>query len=527
MNLIPKINGEVKYYPETMEFGQANIISNGLLPQGNIDLFSQRFHNIGHGENKTTIEIKRSARLMPEEYFLRVEGDRIDVFTASTKGAEHALTSLYHLNSESKDLRHMFLHDYPRYFHREFMIDCARNFFSVDEIKKIIDEASLLKLNVFHWHLSDNQGWRIESKVFPRLNDIGASTGGFYTQEEIKEIVKYAQVRNIEIIPEIDIPGHTGALISAYSFLSCDKREAKVESGYVPNDKALCIGQKETYAFIYRLLDELMELFPGQYFHIGGDEAYHKSWEKCPECQTLMKEESLTDTNYLMGYFLNNVGQYLINNGKKPIVWNDATKCPNLDSFFTIQTWFDYPLDKSNIRTFRDGRNYISSSTFATYFDYPYSLVPIKATYGYIPKINNKFLKGKNLLGTSCHLWTEVVSDTQKLEELLFPRLQAFAESAWTNSLNYDEFIERLIKYIEQLSERGIRFTSLKDATLSGKEAQSDVEKYFKKRLESSGTNLVTSPYDILVGLKITLGLLLVNQKLIDIPELSLRVLKK
>lgn len=479
--IITRPNGRVFVMSDNnkLKFGVPDIQDEyGILSDESKNLSSSRLKVFQNSSDQYPIRLIKNSSMNSGEYRLRMYNDKTEIYAKTEDGIKYGLVSLYQMFNMGH-YREMFFVDKPKYQHREFMLDSARNYISVDEIKKIINEASLLKLNYFHWHLSDDQGFRIEIKRYSDLMDV-AGSNGFYTEEEIKDIVKYAQVRGIEIIPEIDIPGHTRAILAAYPELSCDKRPRDIMTGYVPNTSALCVSNKKTYQFLYRIFDEVMDLFPGKYIHIGGDEVNFKSWCNCSSCRSFMEDNKINSFANLQGYFLNDIASYLIKNNKQPITWNDARTATNLDERIIIQNWMDIPFDKSTEKAYLNGGNIIATSTFANYFDYPYSLVSPKTTYEFTPKIRGNELIGNNLLGTSCHLWGEVINNSKELERLLFPRLIAFAENSWSNELDYKDFTTRLEAYLPKL-DGIINYEKNYDIDISQKDEM--VAEYFLKRM--------------------------------------------
>lgn len=508
MKIIPKPNGEIKVYDEKFIFTYPKLFySSKNISEEMVNIFLNRL-KLNKDNINTNIKLIEDSSISCQNYQLFISNEEINIIASDSVGFNYGLISLYHLYREKQNKKIEF-NDFPKYKHREFMIDSARNFISIEEIKKIIDQASLMKLNFFHWHLTDNQGWRIESTVFPSLNEID---GEKYTQKEIKEIVRYAKNRGIEIIPEIDIPGHVQALLTVYKDLSCDKKERSIIKGYSLNNTPLCLGQKETYYFIFKLFDEVMSLFPCKYFHIGADEVSLNSCSNCSNCKNLMKKNNFKNYKQLYGYFINIISKYLINNGKFPICWNDATQASNLNDKIIIQHWFDYPFDKTNIKTFEKQQQYIVSSTFSNYFDYPYCLIPLKSTYEFVPKIKNKQLNNKLILGTSCHIWTEIIENIENLENLLFPRLYAFSENSWSNNLNYNDFEERLEYLLNNLAVN-INYATSREYNIHGEEASKEIIEYFSNRLRIMPKLENISIKNILSSLKITIKLLSNNQK--------------
>ena len=387
------------------------------------------------------IDIEKDDLLQKEEYHLTIEEKKICIKASSKKGVIWALTSLYLLIKKG-EVPCCEIKDKPRHAHRGLLLDCCRHFFEVEEVKKIIEEMSLVKMNVLHWHLSDDQGFRIQSKSFPRLNEISKP---YYTQEEIKEIVQYASLRGVDILPEIDLPGHTSAILAAYPEYSCfqEKTEVKSTGGIYPI--ILCPGKDETLKFVQELLEEIVPLFSYAYFHLGGDEAPKTNWKRCPDCQERMKKEGLSDENDLQAWFTIKAIETLKKNDKTPIVWNDLLEVKQPPKEITVQYWSLNYAASMNEYASSNGR-FIYSDMFELYLDYPPAMTPLKKIYEIEPHIS-KFPCADNpsLLGIEACIWTEHIAEKEKLERMLFPRLLAVAEISWCQKRDgYRKFIERV-----------------------------------------------------------------------------------
>ena len=406
-----------------------------------------------------------------DEYEIEIRDGKISVKFSDEQGKFYAEKTIEQLKNSEEKISDCIIKDSPGFSHRGFMLDPCRHFLSTDETKKIIDAAAYLKMNVFHWHLSDDQGFRIESKKFPLLNEIGSYRknslfggtnenkphGGFFTQEEIKDIVNYCKERHIEVIPEIDLPGHTIAIIASYPELSCRKEKIDVcmKQGIFPT--ILCAGNEKVYKFVYELLDEIIPLFPSEYFHIGGDEVPKKNWKSCDDCKRKMEEENLQNFHELQGYFMNRIAEFLLSRNKTPIMWNDTLKSGKINNKTTvIQHWLH---NKDIMESFiADGGKYIESDFFHFYSDYPYDMTPLKKVY------NFKAKKTENLSGVEMPAWSEYIRDFDKLSFMLFPRICAVSEIAWTRNenKNYDRFYENLNHLYSYFKSQGINPADLK-----------------------------------------------------------------
>lgn len=408
----------------------------------------------------------------PEGYRIRVQQGEITVTANTRAGKFYAFQTLRQMMNGAPALPECCLCDEPAFPYRGFMIDCVRHFFTVEELKKMIDAAALYKLNKFHWHLTDDQGWRIQIDSFPLLTQVGSQRagshfdrekntgeayGGFYTKEEIREVVRYCADRCIEVIPEIDIPGHTCAAIAAYPDLSCTQAPIPVRTcGGIFRD-ILCAGKESTYDFVFRVLDEMIELFPSRWIHIGGDEAPKDRWNKCPHCRAAMEREHITDAEGLQGYFTNRIIDYLAAKGVRATVWNDTLKSGNLKNGAVVQMWMDR--GGYSVRRANRGGEVIVSDYFHYYVDYPYGMTPLDKTYRYNPLVPELTFAGEqNILGVEGALWTEHVADFERLCYQAYPRFAAIAETGWTEAgqKNVYDFERRFCASMPLLEEIGV-----------------------------------------------------------------------
>ncbi len=362
--------------------------------------------------------------------------------------------------------------DYPRFSYRGMHLDCCRHFFSVDFIKKYIDWIALHKMNYFHWHLTDDQGWRIEIKKYPKLTQVGAwrdgtiigrypgtgndsiHYGGYYTQDQIKEIVKYAADRYITVVPEIEMPGHSSAALTAYPFLGCTKGPYDVKQTWGVFDDVFCAGNDSTYQFLENVLDEVMALFPSKYIHIGGDECPKTRWETCPVCQKRMKTEKLKDVNALQSYFIQRIEKYVNSKGKAIIGWDEILEgglAPNA----TVMSWRG---EQGGIDAARQNHDVIMTPGGWCYFDHSQSehedsvtiggYTPVDKVYNYEPIPDSLTPEqAKHILGAQGNVWTEYIGNEKKLEYMIFPRMSALSEVLWSPkaSRNWNDFEKRLV----------------------------------------------------------------------------------
>ncbi len=463
MKIIPKLNG-----PVTLGEGVCRV-SLPLTYGGNCP-FAAQFPLEGSENAILTFETDTS--VPAEGYRLTVGPERIVIAAWDENGAYYGAQTLFQLlREEGNALLCGAYEDAPKYRYRGFMLDVSRHFFPVEEVKKLLDQMAKLKLNTFHWHLSDDQGFRIESKKFPKLNEIGSwrmedgkKVGGFYTQEEIRDVVAYAGERYIQVIPEIDLPGHTTAITAAYPELSCSGEPTEVETGAGIFPRILCGGSEKVYEFLTALLDEICPLFPSEFFHIGGDEAPKSEWEKCPKCQAEIKKNGLENEEELQALFTARLADILEKHGKAVIGWNEILASGKMKDTAVAQYWTDQGADYS-AREIPKGRKFIFSNTSSFYFDYDHTLIAMEGTYAYEPHIpGGEAISTGQVLGLEAPLWTERVETCERLETMVFPRIAALAENAWTKGKDYQDFLQR-VKAVEPVwKEAGIAFLPVEQA---------------------------------------------------------------
>ena len=452
LNLIPAPRGSVHMQEGSVKLPETVTVSLGDFAPWCLEAFAARLD--GHVETAENgfITLKK-ADIAKEGYKLTVTKDGITVEAANESGVVWALTTVTELTAEGEALPIVTIEDAPHYGHRGLSLDCSRHFFTADEVKKVIDQMTRVKLNVLHWHLVDDQGWRIECKTLPLLHE---TTGTYYTQEEIRSVIEYARVRGMEIIPEIDMPGHTRSMIAAYPHLSCFGEKTKLCQFGGIFEKILCPGKDETFEFIEKLLTEVCALFPDDRFHIGGDEAPKTEWKKCPHCKARMEALGLTDYEDLQGYFTKRVVAILKKHGKRAVCWNDVLESKDVDTGNIIQYWTAQ--HEAPVPAFIErGGKVIFSNMSALYFDYPHGINSLNKVYHYQPVVMGKsYADSPNMLGYEAALWSEQVETPEHLEELLFPRLYAVSEIAWNEAGDYADFEHRAEKKIEIAAKQGV-----------------------------------------------------------------------
>lgn len=384
----------------------------------------------------------------------------------------------------------------PRFAYRGLMLDCCRHFFSVEEIKKIIAQMAVLKMNAFHWHLSNDQGYRIESKLFPKLNTVssyrkldeldplvtsgkysaGDTYGGFYTQDEIRDVVAFAAERGVDVIPEIELPGHTTAILAAYPEYSCRKEPMQVASTFGIHERIVCAGNDAAYAFLEQLLREAAALFPSKYFHIGGDEAPKSEWKACPACRAAMEKEGLQNYEQLQVRFMNRIIAFLKTLGKTAIVWNESVIADGLDESAVVQYWMEMAPGASYCeKEIAKGRKFIFSNQCQFYCDYSYAETPLRATLNFEPNVKGITVPEENVLGIEAPMWTEWISEEAELEKMLYPRLLAVAECGWSHRRNTDAFLERAKAFLKEPQNNYLVPMPWEEATVGGERALREI----------------------------------------------------
>lgn len=470
-------------------------------------------------DNKGNINLIIDSSLESDEaYILSVDYNKVKISSKTAKGVFYGIQSLRQLiqkkalcenESVIASIPATLITDAPRYAYRGMHLDVARHFFSVDFIKRYIDILAMHKMNSFHWHLTEDQGWRIEIKKYPKLTEIGAwrngtivgnypgsendnlKYGGYYTQEEVKEVIAYAAKNHITVIPEIELPGHSSAAIAAYPFLSCFPKEKSivpkgmiskgskeaqkngkpkiVQESWGVYDDVYCAGKEETFEVLENILSEVIELFPSKYIHIGGDECPKGNWKKCPLCQQRKKEHGLKDEHELQSYFIQRIEKFVNSKGKSIIGWDEILEgglAPNA----TVMSWRG---NKGGIEAANADHNVIMSPNSHCYFDHyqakdrtnePIAIggfLPVEKVYSFDPTPDElEASKHKYILGGQANLWTEYIGTEEYAEYMLLPRLTALSESLWSQKKmkNWDDFKVRLSTFRKKYDELGLNY---------------------------------------------------------------------
>lgn len=452
--------------------------------------------------NKAQLKLVTDKKLSNEAYTLDISPQEIVIKASAEAGFFYALETIKQLiNSDSKnldkaklELPSLHIEDEPRFSYRGVMLDVSRFFIPKETVLKVMDVMANLKLNTLHLHLVDDNGWRVEIKKYPKLTEVGAwrvdrpepfparanplaheptPVGGFYTQEDIKEIVQYAQKRMIEVIPEIEMPAHTISSLAAYPELACPVVDQFI--GVIPGIGGpaariiYCAGNDKVFNFLENVLDEVMELFPSQYIHLGGDEAQKYYWERCPLCQERMKTEGIEEVEELQSYFMNRMSTYVQSKGKQIMGWDELTNS-TLPKDAIIFGWQGE--GNAALKAAAQGHKFVMTPARKLYFiryQGPQWFEPftyfgnntLKDAYTYEPiKENWKPEYQELLMGVQGSLWTEFCSTPQDVEYLLFPRVVALSELAWSQveNRNWTSFINRLENYFPYLENKGINY---------------------------------------------------------------------
>ena len=394
-----------------------------------------------------------------EAYVLDVSADGIVACANSDAGLFYAAVTLVQLlHNYENDLPLCTVKDSPAVGYRGFMLDCGRYFFCKEDVFKIIDLCALHKINVFHWHLTEDQGWRISIDKYPELTEKGSMRshtnfgfrphGGYYTKQDATEISAYCKARNIEIVPEIDVPGHSQAAIACYPWLGCFDRKLKVATHSGVKHDILCAGKESTYTFVFDVIDEIVGLFGDnmRYMHIGGDEAVKTRWKICPHCQKKMKELGLEKEDQLQAHFMQRIADHVVKKGFIPVMWNEtdlSLPCHD-DIVWQLWTTADGTVQTEEIigAAFRRGGLINSESTYV-YIDLPYADVSLEKSYSFKPIPDGA--DSSKLCGAETALWTEYVPDFRTACKRALPRLCAIADKMWGGyGGDFGEFLQRL-----------------------------------------------------------------------------------
>ncbi len=448
------------------------------------------------------ITLLPSAEGETEAYTLNVAPERVTLRAGGRSGFLHAMQTLRQLMpaqilSEEKingvdwTIPGVIISDEPAFGWRGLHLDVGRHMFSVDFIKKFLDTMAFYKFNTFHWHLTEDQGWRLEIKKYPRLTEVGAwrretilpnsrdqydgvPHGGFYTQEEARDIVAYAAERGITVVPEIELPGHCGAALAAYPELSCNGEEREVRTRWGIAEDTYCAGKDDVFTFLKDVFSEALELFPSEFIHIGGDEAEKKFWKACPACQARIKAEGLADEDELQSWFIRQIESWLNERGRRLVGWDEILEgglAPNA----TVMSWRG---SEGGIAAANAGHDVVMTPNTYCYLDYyqhedwerePPALrrtLTLKQAWQYVV-IPEQIAKDKkhHILGGQGNIWTEFIPTSEQVEYMAFPRAIAIADILWNHpeERSYDALIKRLREHLPCLDSLGVNYRQLDD----------------------------------------------------------------
>lgn len=450
------------------------------------------------GKKDASIRLVTDKTMKPEAYSLKIGADGVTVIAGSKSGFFYGLQSLrLAFGLEHKDeIPFMDISDNPRFEYRGLMLDVSRFFMPKEDVMKVIDCMSMLKLNKLHLHLTDDNGWRLEIKKYPKLTEVGAwrvnrkqqlfsdrrnpspdeptPIGGFYTQDDMKEIIAHAQKRCVEIIPEIDMPAHSNAALAAYPHLACPTVDKFI--GVLPGlgganaDIIYCAGNEEVFSFLQGIIDEVAELFPSKYIHLGGDEAWKTHWEKCPKCQARMKKEGITHVEELQGYFMARMSKYVQSKGKTVMGWDELTNS-TIPEGTVVYGW--QGMGNAALKAAKQGHRFIMTPARLLYlirYQGPQWFEPttyfgnntLKDIYMYEPVQESWEVGYEDLLmGIQGSMWTEFCNSTQDVTYQIFPRLAAVADVAWTSKGKKDwaGFVKSLDNYLYHIGAKGVMYS--------------------------------------------------------------------
>jgi len=458
---------------------------NELLPF-DLPLVCKDKPKVSPGEILISIE-EVDPKLGSEGYRLSVSPEGIILRAHSSAGLFYGVQTLRQLISPNgESIPAVEITDWPRFSWRGIMLDVGRHLFPTQFIKCLIDVMALHKLNVLHWHLTEDQGWRIEIKKYPKLTEIGSrrSTSpvlsdrdsldgipyqGFYTQDQIREIVSYAATRYITVVPEIEMPGHSVAALASYPELGCTGGPYFVRHNWGIEEDVYCAGNEQVFTFLQDVLDEVLALFPSRFIHIGGDECPKARWKECPKCQEVIKREHLQDEQELQSYFIRRIGEYLNSKSRRLIGWDEIIEgglAPNA----TVMSWRGI---QGGIQAVQAGHDVVMTPTSHCYFDYSQTadvegeppafggLLPIETVYSYDPIPPECNIEDAiHILGAQGNLWTEYIPSSEQAGYMLFPRATALAEVVWSANevRDFTDFHQRLQIFLAHLKTMGMNY---------------------------------------------------------------------
>lgn len=469
-----EINSETKLVLHDEQAFLSSFINDAVFLEHNFrfDIIYGEEKNSGADYNVIKLVLDPELDMGVEAYEISINHESIELKAKTHTGLFWASQTLIQIirqyaekEADKFDVPAMEIRDEPSFKHRGMLLDVCRHFFDKEVLKKYIDLLAHYKMNVLHWHLTEDQGWRIQIDKYPKLTEIsawrteknGERYGGFYTKADIREIVAYAKERNISIIPEIELPGHSQAALSAYPEFSCKGKDIKVANDWGVFKEIYCAGNDSTFAFLENVLLEVMEMFPSKYIHIGGDEAPKFRWEHCEKCQRRIIEEGLTDEHELQSYFITRIEKFLNQHGRELIGWDEILE-GGLSPNATVQSWRGI---EHGITAAEANHKVIMSPTSHCYFDYGLKSIDLAKVYEFDPvpeKLDES--KRKFIIGGECNMWTEHVPNEANLDSKVFPRILAMSEVLWTDpeERNFQSFYAKVQQQYEYLSLKNVNY---------------------------------------------------------------------
>ena len=456
------------------------------------------------------LSLVKNDQLGDEAYTLNIESGRITLQAKDAQGISHALATLHQLILTAKDnkLPVLNIQDKPRFGYRGLMLDCSRHFWTVDELKETLSQMSFFKLNTLQMHLTDNNAWRLAMDKYPELTEKGTfypdfpdMSGKYYTTDDLKELVRYAQSLGIEIIPEVDLPGHSTALLAAMPQLSCKGGSFEAYPEELPfsqrkrgNENMICIGNPESIRFAQEVVDALIQIFPSPYIHLGGDEVPTNIWEKCPKCQALYKKEGMKEPGEIQDYFTRKMSEYIRSKGKTMVGWDEINDRHAATPEDMLTVWRDDGL-KAQKAALERGIPVVMCPQHGCYLDWGYAGNSTRKVYEWDPITDQVSPEQAPLVkGGQGALWTERVATQDRVEWMLYPRLAALSEVFWCepSARNWDDFYRRITAFYPVMKQIGINF--YEDDALNEKEFAPTQEKPMLIRPASIDTNIPLNP---------------------------------
>lgn len=434
----------------------------------------------GGRRNSILLSLRAPRTLGPEGYEMMVSPDSIRIGAVTVAGLFYGVQTLRQMlppenesnwpGKERMEVPCVGIRDSPRFSWRGLMLDCSRTFLTLDYVKRSIDRMALYKLNVLHLHLTDDQGWRLEIKRYPKLTTVGArfsdrygGGGGYYSQQEMRDLITYAKERNITIVPEIEMPGHAMEVLAAYPELACDLPQRQTFEvhpfweGPLEFSPPLCAGNDRVFEMCRDILSEVIDLFPSEFIHVGGDEVSKDSWNKCPRCQARIKDEGLKDVEELQSYFTGRIEKIIAAKGRRLIGWDEILQ-GGLAQGATVMSWRG---TEGGMAAASLGHDVVMTPDGYCYLDYSYHTLPTEQVYSYDP-VPKEFAgaMAKQILGVQGNMWTHIAVTEQAIDYQMYPRLVALAEVAWSpqQSREWSDFNARLDRHLRRFQLLGIHY---------------------------------------------------------------------